>query len=374
MSFFVPGLGQMYNGQAKKGMIFFFTNGFFIFPVFLIMCFTFLGLPKPLNVLLPLCMTLYIHIDAIIYAVKMKYAYRKRSYDKWYIYFMIVICNILCALTVRYFAFQAWHIAYGSMEDALLPGDFMLFNKTHLSSSASLRGAVVIFKYPWDDEHDWIARVIALPGERVEVDSQQVYVNGQPLREPYARYTAPPSPAETFGPVVVPKRGDVVEIRRDKRLYLNGAPIPIPSGSYDPPLRRPGAAMTGLEVFYGPLVPPGTTLQRPLEPRVVQHDYYFTLVDNRDKFADSRHWGFVRHERLQGTAGVIYWSWDRHAKRVRWNRIGMRVKVEKGELLLPGTGRRSSSALSTVRPRAIAARGAYATWPESPAAARHMLT
>jgi hypothetical protein len=76
--------------------------------------------------------------------------------------------------------------------------------------------------------------------------------------------------------VLVPKRGDTIEIRSDQQLYVNGKPMPIPPGRYYP--RDHGAAMTGFAVFYGPLFPVGTTLQKPIGPLVVQDDYYWLFA------------------------------------------------------------------------------------------------
>jgi signal peptidase I len=166
--------------------------------------------------------------------------------------------------------------------------------------------------------------VIALPGERVQIRERRVYINDRPLQEPYARYLASGRRGEQFGPVIVPKRGDTIETRSDHQLYINGESVPIPPGTYYP--RDHGATMTGFEVFYGPLFPAGTTLQKPIGPLIVQDDYYFTLGDNRDNSKDSRYWGFVPHANLRGPAKTIYWSWDRAAKRVRWKRIGQAVR------------------------------------------------
>ena len=47
------------------------------------------------------------------------------------------------------------------------------------------RGDVVVFEYPLDTSRDFIKRVIALPGETVEVKSGQVYVNGTLMPEPF---------------------------------------------------------------------------------------------------------------------------------------------------------------------------------------------
>ena len=184
---------------------------------------------------------------------------------------------------------------------------------------------ILVFQYPWEENRDFIKRVIGLPGDTVELRNRQVYVNGQPLQEPYARYASAPRREQDFGPVVIPKKGDVAEIR-EQHLYLNGEPIPIPPGPFYP--RNRGMAMTGFEVFYSTLsgFAAGATLDQPAGPFTVQHDYYFMLGDNRDNSKDSRYWGFVKSDRIKGKAVVIYWSWNRNAQRVRWGRLGMSVQ------------------------------------------------
>ncbi len=58
------------------------------------------------------------------------------------------------------------------------------------------RGDIVVFRYPRDPSRDFIKRVVALPGESVEIKAGQVYVNNQRLEEPYIfdnpTYSRPP--------------------------------------------------------------------------------------------------------------------------------------------------------------------------------------
>ncbi len=240
-----------------------------------------------------------------------------------------ILLAVVLAIVLRQFVVQAFKIPSGSMEETLLIGDHILVNKFLYYFTTPKRFDIIVFKYPWDEDRDFIKRVIGLPGDRVQVRRRQVYVNDQPLIEPYARYTARRQRENRFGPVVVPKKGDALEIRSDQRLYLNGQPVPIPKGTYYP--RDHGAAMNGFDVFYGPMFPPGTTLSRPVGPVVVQQDYYFALGDNRDNSKDSRYWGFVPQRRIKGEAFFIYWSWNRHgrfAHHIRWDRLGKLLQLE----------------------------------------------
>lgn len=47
------------------------------------------------------------------------------------------------------------------------------------------RGQVVVFKYPMDPTRDFVKRLIALPGETIEIKNGVVYINDSPLEEPY---------------------------------------------------------------------------------------------------------------------------------------------------------------------------------------------
>lgn len=73
------------------------------------------------------------------------------------------------------------------------------------------RGDVIVFEYPLDTSRDFIKRVIALPGETVEVRNGQVFVDGRLLPEPFG-----PNPsARSFGPLRVPP--DTVFVMGDNR-------------------------------------------------------------------------------------------------------------------------------------------------------------
>ncbi len=180
-----------------------------------------------------------------------------------------IVVAVILALFIRTFVVQAFKIPTGSMETNLLIGDHLLVNKLVYSPSCSpienlllakkgiQRGHVVVFKYPNNPNKDFIKRVIALPGEKVEIRDKVVYINGRALDEPYVHFTEP-------------------LIRREDPLY-------------------------GLQVQDG---------VNNWGPRVVPEGHLFMLGDNRDNSQDSRYWGFLPISLVKGRALLVYWSYS----------------------------------------------------------------
>ena len=109
---------------------------------------------------------------------------------------------------------QARVIPTGSMEQMVLIGDHLLvsrfgydaelpFTGWHLSLWRNpRRQQVIVFRAPLLGSPDFIKRVIGIPGDTVEIRDGTVWVNRQPLAEPYLAGTR--VPREHFGPVKVP--------------------------------------------------------------------------------------------------------------------------------------------------------------------------
>jgi len=144
---------------------------------------------------------------------------------------------------VKTLAFQAFYIPSGSMEETLQINDRVLVNKISYRFGEPQRGDVIVFdRTPNTDENlvgalfrnlaesigvrtpeaDLIKRVIALPGETVEVRRNVVLIDGEPLKEPFLADGVKNQP--TMEELVVPEdeyfvMGDNRSRSQDSRFF-----------------------------------------------------------------------------------------------------------------------------------------------------------
>ena len=214
----------------------------------------------------------------------------------WREYGEAIIIAMLLAFTIRIFVVQAFKIPSGSMIPTLLIGDHILVSKlsygfqwpteceikasfppmtcyrteTLVDFAAPERGDVIVFRFPEDEDKDFIKRIIGLPGDTIEIRDKVVYINGTPLDDkPYTQRIDPGliegsiNPRDNFGPITVPQES------------------------------------------------------------------FFVMGDNRDQSLDSRFWGYVSREKIRGKAFRIYWSWrglGAWTEWVRWDRLGKAIE------------------------------------------------
>jgi signal peptidase I len=73
-----------------------------------------------------------------------------------------------------------------SMQPTLYAGNFVIVNKLAYKIGQPARGDIIVFHYPPDPQREpYIKRVIGLPGDQISVNGGFVYINGEPLGEPY---------------------------------------------------------------------------------------------------------------------------------------------------------------------------------------------
>ncbi|QNA89323.1 signal peptidase I [Massilia sp. Dwa41.01b] len=189
-------------------------------------------------------------------------------------------------------------IPSASMRPNLLEGDVVFVNRLAFNVKVPLtdhvlahtgepqRGDVVTFSSPLDGTR-LIKRLVALPGDRVELRNERLYINGGGRR---LRRAAPGG------------RGD--------RHAAGGGAAPARVA------RRPARTIQ--------IIPGAVSARKNFGPVTVPPDQYLMLGDNRDNSADSRYIGFVPRELLIGRAVRVLVSADTLGNWApRFERFGM---------------------------------------------------
>ena len=156
-----------------------------------------------------------------------------------------IIIAFILAMIIRTFVVQSFKIPSGSMRPTLLERDRIFVNKFIYRFKHPERGDIIVFKYPEDKKKDFVKRLIALPGETIEIRDGDIYINDTACEKP--------------------------EIIKEIYYYNRGD--------------------------YGQ---PGQVIRVPA-------DSYYALGDNSASSRDSRYWGFVPKKNLLGKAIFIYW-------------------------------------------------------------------
>ena len=152
------------------------------------------------------------------------------------------------------FAVQAVHVEGLSMYATLDDNDYLIANKIDYRLHPPQRGDIVILRPPTNNSTDFIKRIIGLPGERILIRAGVVYINGHRLEEPYL-----------------------------PEAWVNEANWPDNNSN-------------------GQLLGP---------------DEYFVMGDNRNRSQDSRFFGPISRDRIDGKAWFRIWPigrWDIYAR------------------------------------------------------------
>jgi signal peptidase I len=143
------------------------------------------------------------------------------------------------------FAVQAVHVEGLSMFATLDDNDYLIANKIDYRLHAPQRGDIVILRPPTNNSTDFIKRIIALPGEKLLIRDGVVYINGHQLEEPY--------------------------LPEQWTQQTNPQPWSIGDGAVVPP------------------------------------NEYFVMGDNRNRSQDSRFFGPITRDRIDGKAWFRIW-------------------------------------------------------------------
>lgn len=284
-SFLLAGLGQIYNGQALKGVIYFIVAQLVAFPPLVYMSVKgIISLKIIFWVLIAsFIVEAIIVIDAILVARRLK-AYTLRWFNRWYVYLIIILIigvPFLFIPTATLFP-QSYKVPSESMEPQLLRGDYF-FASGKVDNIR--RGDIVVFYLNGNNEKMYVKRVIGLPGDHV----------------------------------VVTKGGEV--ILNDQPLIRDGA-LQQPPSYY--PSKPTSLFWEHLDLSHYIIAHDQNIEQHPTWDNTVPEGMIFVMGDHRTSSMDSRAFGPVEMDKVSGVAKAIYFSIS-PAWKIRWDRIGLNL-------------------------------------------------
>ncbi|WP_050614265.1 signal peptidase I [Bacillus testis] len=173
----------------------------------------------------------------------------KKAAIQWLI---AAIWGLLLIACIRAFLFSSYDVDGISMQPSLNDTDKLIVNKISYEFNPIKRFDIIVFT--GDSKKNYVKRVIGLPGDRIVYKDDRLLVNGEYYQEP----------------------------------YLKGLPEPL--------LGQKETGDFSLEDFTG--------------EKKVPEDMLFVMGDNRLNSLDSRHFGFIKKEKVVGKVVARYWPID----------------------------------------------------------------
>lgn len=145
------------------------------------------------------------------------------------------IIAVILAFVLKAYVIETTLVNGPSMEPTLYTGERLWSLKFIYRFTTPKRGEIVVFQYPLDPKRDFVKRVIAVAGDKVEVRNGRAYVNGNPVVEKYVKYPGGPD----YPPTLISKgyifvMGDNRRNSDDSRTF---GPVPLKNLKGHPFLR-----------------------------------------------------------------------------------------------------------------------------------------
>jgi signal peptidase I len=210
LSLFVPGLGQIFNGQMVLGVALFVFYALWVFSagVFHLLY----SFPSAIFYALVLWILMF---SAAIHAVRVAIRQVRNdgvSRKGWRSYALSAVMVCIIAVMVsgnnfpeRILGVHAYKIPADSMNPTIVSGDHLMVNMRYYKTNRPKRGDVVVYRIPVNNVL-FVKRVVAIGGDTIAGDSKGTILNGQRISEPYilSEDTTPPVDSANFGPISIP--------------------------------------------------------------------------------------------------------------------------------------------------------------------------
>jgi len=272
-----PGLGQLYAGHLARGVIAYVA----LIIVSWLAAIAFMNVENRfVSILLlavPFAGVVLIALDAYRCAKEQSRDYRLAWFNSTKAYvgiflLLLVTANPLMDFFVGKNVVRAFYVTSDSMEPTLLGNDILVINKL----ASPKKGDIALIKLNRQEKQSAqltsimadqvVSRIIAGPGDTLEIRGKEVRVNGEKREESYAYYSS-----------------EVSTINMGEELNKFG-------------------------------------------PKQIPADTYFVLGDNRNYAVDSRVLGFIGKNRISGIATKVFWSWNLDQNTIQWDRTAMALK------------------------------------------------
>ncbi len=182
LSLVLMGLGQFYNGQLRRAVVFYAIEilGFVAVATISTLLLSFHGLMIIyFGGLIYVGIRIFAVIDAFIAARRIGEVELHR-YNHWYVYVPILLVTMIIQMVFES-PVASYSIPSGAMQPTLLVGDYVFADKNAYHDRAPERGDVVVFKLPIDNQTDYIMRIVGLPGDIIHVWGGVLHINGAPV-------------------------------------------------------------------------------------------------------------------------------------------------------------------------------------------------
>jgi signal peptidase I len=294
-SLIMAGLGQVYCGKLKRGLVLNFLN---ILPLpFIIWLFHFSNGPIVIQITLLLILAggivkLIAICDSAYLAKRAEANYQLKDYNSPLVYILLFLivsgASIGSGLYLRDQTFEAFRVPTASCYPTIVPNDCIFANKSVYKTIDPRRGDLVVFLNPENRHQNRIKRVVAVAGDTVEIKNNELYVNDQKLqRKKLAQSILDNIKIDIEG---IPIEGEVFEETNGDAKY---------------------------EIFLATSVPKKDKASPDFPKTTIPEHYCFVLGDNRNISFDSRNFGSIPLGTIKGRADYLYCpakDWSRFGK------------------------------------------------------------